>query len=128
MNYVFSKTVGTSFDQAIVRVSEELAKEGFGILTEIDVQGTLKKKLDVDFRKYRILGACNPSFAYQALQNEAHVGTMLPCNVIVQEYEDGRVEVAAVDPLASMQAINNAGLAEIATQIRSKLQQVIDRL
>jgi uncharacterized protein (DUF302 family) len=128
MSYVFSKTVDTSFDQAIARVSEELAKEGFGILTEIDVQGTLKKKLDVDFRKYRILGACNPSFAYQALQNEAHVGTMLPCNVIVQEYEDGRVEVAAVDPLASMQAINNAELAEIATQIRNKLQQVIDRL
>lgn len=128
MSYVFSKTVASSFDQAIARVAEELGKEGFGILTEIDVQGTLKKKLDVDFRKYRILGACNPAFAYRALQSEAHIGTMLPCNVIVQEYEDGRVEVAAVDPIASMQAIDNADLAEIATQIRSKLQQVIDRL
>jgi uncharacterized protein (DUF302 family) len=128
MSYVFSKTVDTSFDQAMARVAEELTKEGFGILTEIDVQETLKKKLDVDFRKYRILGACNPAFAYRALQSEAHIGTMLPCNVIVQEYEDGRVEVAAVDPIASMQAIDNADLAEIATQIRSKLQQVIDRL
>ncbi|BCA78252.1 DUF302 domain-containing protein [Desulfuromonas sp. AOP6] len=128
MTYFFNKTVDTSFDQAIARVTEELAKEGFGILTEIDVQGTLKKKLDVDFRKYHILGACNPSFAYRALQTEAHIGTMLPCNVIVQEYEDGRVEVAAVDPLASMQAIDNTELIEIATKIRNKLQQVIDRL
>jgi len=128
MIYFFSKTVDTSFDQAITRVAEELAKEGFGILTEIDVQGTLKKKLDVDFRKYRILGACNPAFAYQALQSEAHVGTMLPCNVVVQEYEDGRVEVAAVDPIASMQAIDNVDLAKIATEIRNKLQRVIDRL
>lgn len=128
MSYFFSKTVDTSFEQAITRVAEELAKEGFGILTEIDVQGTLKKKLDVDFRKYRILGACNPAFAYRALQSEAHVGTMLPCNVVVQEYEDGRVEVAAIDPIASMQAIDNVDLAKIATEIRNKLQQVIDRL
>jgi len=128
MSYFFRKTVDASFDQAISRISEELAKEGFGILTEIDVQATLKKKLDVDFRKYRILGACNPTFAFRALQKEAYIGTMLPCNLIVQEYEDGRVEVAAVDPVASMQAVRNADLAEIATQIRSKLQQVIDRL
>lgn len=128
MSYVFSKTVGGSFDQAIARVTEELGKEGFGILTEIDVQATLKKKLDVDFRQYRILGACNPTFAHRALQAEAHIGAMLPCNVIVQEYEDGRVEVAAVDPIASMQAIDNPDLADIATQVRDKLRQVIDSL
>jgi len=128
MSYVFSKTVAGSFDQAIARVTEELGKEGFGILTEIDVQATLKKKLDADFRKYRILGACNPPFAYRAVQAEAHIGAMLPCNVIVQEYEDGRVEVAAVDPIASMQAIDNADLADIAIQVRGKLRQVIDSL
>ncbi len=128
MSYVFSKTVSVSFDQAIAQVTEKLGDEGFGILTEIDVQATLKKKLDVDFRKYRILGACNPTFAHQALQTEAHIGTMLPCNVIVQEYEDGRVEVAAVDPIASMQAIENPDLADIATQVRGKLRQVIDGL
>lgn len=128
MNYVFSKTVAVSFDQAIVRVTEELGKEGFGILTEIDVQATLKKKLAVDFREYRILGACNPTFAHRALQAEAHIGVMLPCNVIVQEYEDGRVEVAAIDPIATMQAVDNADLADIALLIREKLRQVIDRL
>ncbi|APG27143.1 hypothetical protein A7E78_04410 [Syntrophotalea acetylenivorans] len=128
MSYVFSKTVAVSFEQAIARVTEILGKEGFGILTEIDVQATLKRKLDVDFRKYRILGACNPAFAHRALQAEAHIGAMLPCNVIVQEYEDGCVEVAAVDPIASMQAIDNPDLADIAVQIRDKLQQVIDNL
>jgi uncharacterized protein (DUF302 family) len=128
MNYVFSKTVAGSFEQAIVRVTEELGKEGFGILTEIDVQATLKKKLAVDFRKYRILGACNPSFAHRALQAEAHIGVMLPCNVIVQEYEDGRVEVAAIDPIATMQAVDNADLTDIAILVRGKLRQVIDRL
>lgn len=128
MDYYFSKKLSLSFDEAVARVVAELKREGFGVLTEIDVKDTLKKKLDVDFRKYRILGACNPSFAYRALQSEAHIGAMLPCNVIVQEYEDGRVEVAAVDPIASMQAVDNADLAEIATQVRSKLQQVIDRL
>ena len=128
MSYVFSKTVAVSFDQAITRITEVLGKEGFGVLTEIDVQKTLKKKLDVDFRKYRILGACNPSFAHRALQAEAHIGAMLPCNVIVQEYEDGRVEVAAVDPIASMQAIDNPDLADVATQVREKLRLVIDSL
>jgi uncharacterized protein (DUF302 family) len=106
-------------------VTEELKKEGFGILTEIDVKATLKSKLDVDFQQYRILGACNPSYAYQALQAEPHIGTMLPCNVIVQELEDGRVEVAAVDPLASMQAIENEALQSIAEVIRLKLKKVI---
>ncbi len=128
MKYFFSKELPLSFDDAVARVIAELKPEGFGILTEIDVKETLKKKLDVDFRRYYILGACNPSLAYRALQNEAHIGTMLPCNVIVQEYEDGRVEVAAVDPVASMQAIDNPALAEIATQVRDKLRQVVDRL
>lgn len=128
MNYFFSKELPLSFDDAVARVIAELKSEGFGILTEIDVKETLKKKLDVDFRRYYILGACNPSHAYRALQNEAHIGTMLPCNVIVQEYEDGRVEVAAVDPVASMQAIDNPDLAEIAAQVRDKLRQVVDRL
>jgi uncharacterized protein (DUF302 family) len=128
MSYVFSKTVAVSFDQAIARITEKLSEEGFGILTEIDVQATLKKKIDVDFRKYRILGACNPPFAYRALQTEAHIGVMLPCNVVVHEYEDGCVEVAAVDPIASMQAIDNPDLADIATQVRGKLRQVIDSL
>ncbi len=128
MSYVFSKTVAVSFDQAIARITEKLSEEGFGILTEIDVQATLKKKIDVDFRKYRILGACNPPFAYRALQTEAHIGVMLPCNVVVHEYEDGCVEVAAVDPIASMPAIDNPDLADIATQVRGKLRQVIDSL
>jgi uncharacterized protein (DUF302 family) len=128
MSYVFSKFIETSFDQAIARVREQLGKEGFGILSEIDVQATLKKKLYVDFRKYCILGACNPPFAHLALQVEPHIGALLPCNVIIQEYEDGRVEVAAVDPSAYMQAIDNPALVDISDQIRVKLQKVIDAL
>ncbi|ALC17521.1 hypothetical protein DSOUD_2783 [Desulfuromonas soudanensis] len=128
MNYYFSKILPVTFDQAVLRVTEELQKDGFGILTEIDVTGTLKKKLGVDFRKYRILGACNPNFAYQALQKEAHIGTMLPCNVIVQETEDGRIEVAAVDPLVSMQGIKNPELAQVAGEVQARLKGVIDRL
>lgn len=125
MSYYFNKILMINFEQAISVVTEELKKEGFGILTEIDVKATLKSKLDVDFQQYRILGACNPSYAYQALQAEPHIGTMLPCNVIVQELEDGRVEVAAVDPLASMQAIENEALQSIAEVIRLKLKKVI---
>jgi len=128
MGYYFSKRVSMSFDDAVQKVTEELKKEGFGILTEIDVKATLKKKLDVDFRNYRILGACNPNFAYQALQKERMIGTMLPCNVIVQEAEDGQVEIAAIDPVASMQAIENPALAEVAQLVRSKLQVVIERV
>jgi uncharacterized protein (DUF302 family) len=128
MSYYFSKALDTSFDDALDRVMEELKKEGFGILTEIDVKQTLKNKLDVDFRNYRILGACNPPFAYKALQAEAKIGTMLPCNVIVQETAGGNVEVAAVDPVASMQAIQNEELRDIAGQVREKLKQVIDQL
>ena len=128
MSYYFSKKVNLSFDKAIAGGTEELKREGFGILTDIDVQATLKKKLDVEFRKYRILGACNPAFAYQALQAEDKIGTMLPCNVMVQEISDGQVEVTAVDPLASMQAIKNPALKEIATEISHKLKTVIDRV
>lgn len=128
MTYYFNKIVDSTFDDAIQNVTEELKKEGFGVLTEIDVSGTLKKKLDVDFRKYRILGACNPSFAYKALQAEDKIGTMLPCNVIVQETPDGKVEVAAVDPIASMSAITSDQLGAIATEVREKLQRVIAEL
>jgi uncharacterized protein (DUF302 family) len=128
MSYYIGKTVELTFGQAVVLVTEELKKEGFGILTEIDVQQTLKKKLDVDFRKYIILGACNPPLAYKALQAEDKIGVMLPCNVIVQETGDGKVEVSAVDPIASMQAINNPGLRDLAEEVQGKLRKVIDQL
>jgi len=126
MSYYFSRLVDLGFGEAIEKVKEELKKEGFGVLTEIDVKATLKKKLDVDFRNYRILGACNPAFAYKALQNERMIGAMLPCNVIVQEAEGGKTEVAAIDPLASMQAVENPALGEIAEEVRSKLKAVVD--
>ena len=128
MAYYFSKPLNVPFDEAVTKVTEELKKEGFGILTDIDVQGTLKKKLNVDFKKYRILGACNPPFAYQALQAEDKIGTMLPCNVVVQEHSEGNVEIAVVDPVASMQAIENPKLKDIAEQVRAKLKRVIDSL
>ncbi len=126
MSYYFNKTVTQTFDAVVSKVTEELKKEGFGILTEIDVRETIKKKLNVDFRNYRILGACNPPFAHRALLAEDKIGTMLPCNVIVQELAEGRVEIAAVDPVASMQAIGNPNLAEIAGKIREKLQKVVN--
>ncbi|SHH99945.1 DUF302 domain-containing protein [Desulfofustis glycolicus] len=125
MTYYYSKTIGTGFDEAVARIKQALNEEGFGILMEIDVKGTMKEKLDVDFRNYRILGACNPSFAYKALQAEDKVGTMLPCNVIVQEAADGDVEIAAINPIASMQAIDNPELLEIAETIGQKLKMVI---
>jgi len=128
MSYHFSKTVDGDFDAVISRVTEALMTQGFGILTEIDVKETLRKKLDVEFRPYRILGACNPQFAYRALQAEDKIGTMLPCNVIVQQLDDGRIEVSAVDPVASMQAIDNPQLAEIAGTVQGKLKSVIDAL
>jgi uncharacterized protein (DUF302 family) len=128
MSYYFTKTLNLSFDRAITGVTEELKKEGFGILTEIDVKETLKKKLNVDFRRYKILGACNPPFAYKALQTEDKIGTMLPCNVIVQEISGGDVEVTVIDPLASMQAVENPALKEIAAEISKKLKTVIDRV
>lgn len=128
MSYYFSKIVNYDFDTAIAKVTDELKKEGFGVLTEIDVKETLKKKLDVDFKKYRILGACDPHFAHQALQAEDKIGTMLPCNVIVQEHENGKVEVSAVDPVASMVAIKNDSLGSVAMQVREKLSKVIENL
>ena len=129
MNYYFSKSlINVTFDEAIQKVTESLKEEGFGILTEIDIKATLKKKLDVDFYNYKILGACNPPFAYQALLAEDKIGTMLPCNVIVQEKEAGQVEVSAVDPAASMQAIENKDLQTIANEISAKLQKVINDL
>jgi uncharacterized protein (DUF302 family) len=128
MSYYFSKELEIPFDEAIARVTAELKKEGFGILTEIDVRATLKKKLDVDFRNYRILGACNPPFAYEALKAEDKIGTMLPCNVIVQETAEGLVEVAAIDPIASMQAVQNPGLADVANQVQAKLKRVVANL
>ncbi len=128
MQYSFNKILDIPFDDAVKKVVDELKKEGFGVLTDIDVQMTLKKKLDVDFRKYRILGACNPNFAYKALQAERRIGTMLPCNVIVQETEQGEIEVSAIDPIASMQAIENPGLRDIADQVQAKLKKVVERL
>jgi uncharacterized protein (DUF302 family) len=128
MSYYFSKILNTDFDSAISRVTDELKKEGFGVLTEIDVKETFKKKLDVDFRKYRILGACNPNFAFEAIKSEDKVGTMLPCNVVVQEHEDGKIEVSAIDPIASMMAIKNESLGEVATSVSSKLRRVIENL
>ena len=128
MKYYFNKSLEIPFDEAVSKVTEQLKKEGFGILTEIDVKKTLKKKLDVDFQQYKILGACNPHFAYQALQKEDKIGTMLPCNVIVQEAEDGKIEVAAIDPMASMQAIQNPDLQAVAEQVQAKLRNVIASL
>jgi uncharacterized protein (DUF302 family) len=128
MSYYFTKELNISFDEAIVKVTEELKKEGFGILTDIDVKATLKKKMDVEFRPYRILGACNPPFAFQALQAEDKIGTMLPCNVVVQEKAPGKVEVTAIDPVASMAAVDNPNLRTIGEQIREKLKRVIDNM
>ena len=128
MSYYFSKVVDDNFDDAIERVTAHLADAGFGVLTTIDVSATLKKKIDVDFQRYTILGACNPGFAYKALQAEDKIGTMLPCNVIVQETADGKVEVAAVDPMAYMMAIHNESLGEVASQVQGMLKNVIEGL
>jgi len=128
MSYYFSKILDDNFDDAIARVTARLAEAGFGVLTTIDVSATLKKKIDVDFQRYTILGACNPGFAYKALQAEDKIGTMLPCNVIVQETSDGKVEVAAVDPMASMMAIQNQALGDVANEVRGMLKNVIEGL
>ncbi len=128
MSYHFSKKLNLSFDDAIEKTTAVLKEEGFGVLTEIDIKDTLKKKLDVDFRNYRILGACNPPNAYKALQAEGHIGLMLPCNVIVQQHDSGEVEVSAVDPVASMQAIENAELGDVAKEVQDMLKRVIEKL
>jgi uncharacterized protein (DUF302 family) len=129
MNYYFSTSLQhVSFSEAVSKVTEELKKEGFGILTEIDITSTLKSKLDVDFYNYVILGACNPPFAYEALKAEDKIGTMLPCNVIIQEREPGTIEVSAVDPAASMSSVKNKKLEAIAGEVRDSLQRVINNL
>lgn len=128
MSYYFNKTIAAAFDEAVDRIKAGLDKEGFGVLTDIDVRATLREKLGVDFRPYRILGACNPPFAYKALMAEDKIGTMLPCNVIVQEIAPGRVEVAAIDPLASMAAVKNEDLGAIGLEVREKLQKVVAAL
>ena len=128
MSYYFAKTVEDSFENVIDKVTESLKREGFGVLTEIDVKATLKKKLNADFREYRILGACHPPFAFRALQAEDKIGIMLPCNVIVQKTSEGNTEVAAVNPIASMQAIKNPELEDIALQVQEKLKRVIERI
>ncbi|HDH34570.1 MAG TPA: DUF302 domain-containing protein [Nitrospirae bacterium] len=128
MGYYFSKILDGSFEDVVNKVMEELKKEGFGVLTDIDVKATLKKKLDIDYHNYRILGACNPPFAYKALLAATKIGTMLPCNVIVQETVDGKVEIAAVDPMASMMAVHNEELHDIALEVQEKLQKVIENL
>jgi len=125
MSYHFSKRLDVPFDQAVTHVIDALKGEGFGILTDIDVRATLKSKLGEEFRAYRILGACNPPLAFRALQLEDKIGTMLPCNVIVQEHQGGGVEVSAVDPVASMQAIDNPGLAEVAKEVQARLKRVV---
>lgn len=128
MSYHNSKTVNLPYEDAINKVTEELKKEGFGILTEIDVKETLKKKIDVDFRKYKILGACNPPLAYKALSEEENIGLMLPCNVIVQETSDGSVRVSAINPMVAMQTVGNENLNSIAGEVSGKLKKVIDNL
>ena len=128
MSYYFAKTLNVDFDDAVRRTIEGLKQEGFGIITEIDVRDTLKKKINADFRNYRILGACNPALAHEALQIEDKVGTMLPCNVVVQDAGNGRTEVAAIDPVASMQAIDNPRLQQAAARVQGKLKKVIDAL
>lgn len=126
MSYHISKTVDFPFDNAVAATIAALQAHGFGVLTEIDVQATLKKKLDVDFRPYRILGACNPKMAHQALQMEDKVGTMLPCNVILQQRENGSVEISAIDPVASMQAIDNPELGRVAGTVREMLRAAVN--
>lgn len=128
MSYNNSKQVSTSFEDTIIKVTEELKNEGFGVLTEIDVKETLMKKLDVDFRKYRILGACNPPLAFKALSTEENIGVMLPCNVIVQELENGSVRVSAINPMEAMKAVENPNLEEVANTVSEKLVKVLNNL
>lgn len=127
MNYTYSTILRTDFNEALKRIREELKKEGFGVLSEIDITGTLKQKLDVNFRNYRILGACNPQFAHQALLAEDEIGALLPCNVIVQELENG-IKISAVNPKASMMAVQNKDLENIAEEVGEKLKAAIERL
>jgi uncharacterized protein (DUF302 family) len=128
MSYYFSKILSVSFEEAVARTVESLKKEGFGVLTDIDVQATLKNKLNIDFPPYRILGACHPPYAYEALKKESKIGTMLPCNVIVREVGGGEVEIAAIDPVASMQAVENPALLGVAQTVQQKLKSVVQNV
>ncbi len=129
MSYYINKILkGKGFDEAIEQVTAELKKEGFGVLSEIDLKDTFKKKLDIDFKKYKILGACNPSFAYKSLRSEDKIGVLLPCNVIVEEHENGDVEVSAVDPILAMGVVENKTVKDVAYEVQQKLKQVIDNL
>jgi uncharacterized protein (DUF302 family) len=128
MTFYFEKTVGGTFEEVVSRLTESMKTEGFGIMTDIDVQGALAKKLGVQFRKYKILGACNPQFAYQALQLEDKIGVMLPCNFIIQERSDGSIEVAAVNPLQTMQSVGHPGLRVLAEEAAKRLQRVVESL
>lgn len=128
MSYYFSKTLPVGFDEAVRRTTDALKQQGFGIISEIDVKQTLKAKIGVDFRNYRILGACNPKLAHEALQLEDKIGTMLPCNVVVQEIGSNKTEIAAIDPVASMAAIDNPRLKEAAQRVQTLLQKVVDAI
>ena len=128
MTYHISKTTDLSYEDALEKVEKELKNEGFGVLTEIDVKSTMKKKLDVDFKKYKILGACNPQLAYQALTAEDKIGVLLPCNVIVEENDENKIEVSAVNPMEAMSTVKNEKLGEIAELVTNKLQKVIDEI
>jgi len=128
MEYYFSKTLNVSFDEAVKNINEALKTEGFGVISEINMHDKLKEKLGVDFKRYKILGACNPPYAYKALQAEDKIGTMMPCNVLVIEQGQNKIEIAAVNPIASMQAITNPSLGNIALEVTNKLKKVIDNL
>ena len=128
MSYYISKISNLDYEESLAKVEEELKKEGFGVLTEIDVQATFKKKLDVDFKKYKILGACNPSIAHNALSSEDKLGVLLPCNIIVQENDDNKIEISAINPLVAMSTVENESLGEFAKMVTTKLQNVLDRI
>ncbi len=128
MGYYFTKTLTTDFESALLKVTDELKNEGFGIVSEIDMKETMKNKLNVDFRKYKILGACNPGISFKAISAEPHIGTMLPCNIIIQEHELNKIEVSVVDPVASMMAVNNLTLGGLALEARQKMKNVIENL
>lgn len=128
MNYEISKRVNTKFDETIIQVTEELKKQGFGVITEIDLKSKFAEKLNKSFRNYKILGACNPKLAYEAIQKESRIGVMLPCNIVVQEYEDGKVEVSAIDPIRSIGVVGNKELNGIATEVSEKLRSVLDKI
>jgi uncharacterized protein (DUF302 family) len=128
MSYSFSKFVDISYEEALQKVTEELQKEGFGVLTEIDVKETMKKKLNVDFARYKILGACNPPFAHQALTADQDIGLLLPCNVVVYETDEGKIKVAAIDAKAMLSVVDRDDILPIAEEVNRRLQKVINNL